>query len=106
MYGIGGTIRILGGTVKAEGGIATGAGIGGGQWSRRLDPLARKTAKHRRLRQAVMMIKYGAAIGSGFRNAQLNLKLSCGTINIFSGNLKVKGNIGYGGIDKNGTINK
>ena len=28
--------------------------------------------------------------------------MSCGTINIFSGNLKVKGNIGYGGFDKNG----
>ena len=30
MYGIGGTVRILGGTVKAEGGRDTGAGIGGG----------------------------------------------------------------------------
>ena len=29
-YGIGGTIKILGGTITAEGGKQTGAGIGGG----------------------------------------------------------------------------
>ena len=32
-YGIGGTIKILGGTITAEGGKQTGAGIGGGtEW--------------------------------------------------------------------------
>lgn len=102
MYGIGGTIRILGGTVKAEGGIATGAGIGGGD-NGAVDSIqiGEENGEAPEVEASSHDVKYGAAIGSG-RNAQLNLKLSCGTINIFSGNLKVKGNIGYGGIDKNG----
>ena len=102
MYGIGGTIRILGGTVKAEGGIATGAGIGGGD-NGAVDSIqiGEENGEAPEVEASSHDVKYGAAIGSG-RNAQLNLKLSCGTINIFSGNLKVKGNIGYGGINKNG----
>ena len=102
MYGIGGTVRILGGTVKAEGGIATGAGIGGGD-NGAVDSIqiGEENGEAPEVEASSHDVKYGAAIGSG-RNAQLNLKLSCGTINIFSGNLKVKGNIGYGGFDKNG----
>lgn len=102
MYGIGGTVRILGGTVKAEGGRETGAGIGGGD-NGAVDSIqiGEKNGEAPEVEASSWNVKYGAAIGSG-RNAQLNLKLSCGTINIFSGNLKVKGNIGYGGIDKNG----
>ena len=102
MYGIGGTVRILGGTVKAEGGRETGAGIGGGD-NGAVDSIqiGEKNGEAPEVEASSYNVQYGAAIGSG-RNAQLNLKLSCGTINIFSGNLKVKGNIGYGGIDKNG----
>ncbi len=102
MYGIGGTIRILGGTVKAEGGRETGAGIGGGD-NGAVDSIqiGGKEGEAPEVEASSWNVKYGAAIGSG-RNAQLDLKLPCGTINIFSGNLKVKGNIGYGGIDKNG----
>lgn len=102
MYGIGGTVRILGGTVKAEGGRDTGAGIGGGD-NGAVDSIqiGGKEGEAPEVEASSWNVKYGAAIGSG-RNAQSGLKLSCGTINIFSGNLKVKGNIGYGGIDKNG----
>ena len=102
MYGIGGTIRILGGTVKAEGGRETGAGIGGGD-NGAVDSIqiGGKEGEAPEVEASSWNVKYGAAIGSG-RNALLDLKLPCGTINIFSGNLKVKGNIGYGGIDKNG----
>ncbi|WP_294340260.1 YDG domain-containing protein, partial [uncultured Clostridium sp.] len=102
MYGIGGTVRILGGIVKAEGGKDTGAGIGGGD-SGAVDliQIGGENGEAPEVEASSWNVKYGAAIGSG-RNALLNLKLSCGTINIFSGNLKVKGNIGYGGIDKNG----
>lgn len=101
MYGIGGTVRILGGTVKAEGGRDTGAGIGGGD-NGAVDSIqiGGKEGEAPEVEASSWNVKYGAAIGSG-RNAQSGLKLSCGTINIFSGNLKVKGNIGYGGIDKN-----
>ncbi len=101
MYGIGGTVRILGGTVKAEGGKDTGAGIGGGD-NGAVDSIqiGEKNGEAPEVEASSWNVKYGAAIGSG-RNAQSGLKLSCGTINIFSGNLKVKGNIGYGGIDKN-----
>lgn len=101
MYGIGGTVRILGGTVKAEGGKETGAGIGGGD-SGAVDliQIGGENGEAPKVEASSWNVKYGAAIGSG-RNALRGLKLSCGTINIFSGNLKVKGNIGYGGIDKN-----
>ena len=102
MYGIGGTVRILGGTVKAEGGRDTGAGIGGGDnGAVDLIQIGGKNGEAPEVEASSWNVKYGAAIGSG-RNAQFDLKLSCGTINIFSGNLKVKGNIGYGGFDKNG----
>ena len=102
IYGIGGTVRILGGIVKAEGGIETGAGIGGGE-SGAVDSIqiGEKNGEAPEVEAISYNVKYGAAIGSG-RNALLDLKLSCGTINIFSGNLKVKGNIGYGGCDKIG----
>lgn len=102
MYGIGGTVRILGGTVKAEGGRETGAGIGGGD-SGAVDliQIGGTNGEAPKVEASSWNVKYGAAIGSG-RNGLLNLNLSCGAINIFSGNLKVKGNIGYGGIDKTG----
>ena len=102
MYGIGGTVRILGGTVKAEGGRETGAGIGGGD-NGAVDSIqiGEKNGEAPEVEAISYNVKYGAAIGSG-RNGLLNLNLSCGAINIFSGNLKVKGNIGYGGIDKTG----
>ena len=102
IYGIGGTVRILGGIVKAEGGIETGAGIGGGE-SGAVDSIqiGEKNGEAPEVEAISYNVKYGAAIGSG-RNALLDLKLSCGTINIFSGNLKVKGNIGHGGFDKIG----
>ena len=102
MYGIGGTVRILGGTVKAEGGRETGAGIGGGDnGAVDLIQIGGTNGEAPEVEASSWNVKYGAAIGSG-RNSLLNLNLSCGAINIFSGNLKVKGNIGYGGIDKNG----
>lgn len=102
IYGIGGTVRILGGTVKAEGGMHTGAGIGGGEnGSVDLIEIGGKNGEAPEVEAISFNVEYGAAIGSGY-NSLYNLKLSCGTINIFSGNLKIKGNIGYGGVTKSG----
>lgn len=100
-YGIGGTIKILGGKITAKGGRQTGAGIGGGMGGS-VDTIVIGGRKDEAPNIAVSFYKnekseyLGAAIGSGW-NGVTDLKLSCGDIQILSGSVKVEGgNIGYG----------
>ena len=100
-YGIGGTIKILGGKITAKGGRQTGAGIGGGMGGS-VDTIVIGGRKDEAPNIAVSFYKnekseyLGAAIGSGW-NGVTDLKLSCGDIQILSGSVKVTGgNIGYG----------
>ena len=100
-YGIGGTIEILGGTISAEGGKQTGAGIGGGM-SGRVDTIVIGGTNGKAPDITVSSYKdstkgyMGAAIGSGW-NGVNGLQLSCGDIRILSGSVEVTGgNIGYG----------
>ena len=101
LYGIGGIIEILGGSITAEGGKETGAGIGGGAGGG-VDKIVIGGAKGEAPDITVFSYKHstqgylGAAIGSGW-NGVTDLKLSCGDIRILSGSVKVTGgNIGYG----------
>lgn len=101
LYGIGGIIEILGGSITAEGGKETGAGIGGGAGGG-VDKIVIGGAKGEAPDITVSSYKHstqgylGAAIGSGW-NGVSGLKLSCGDIKISSGSVKVEGgNIGYG----------
>ena len=100
-YGIGGTIKILGGKITAKGGRQTGAGIGGGMGGS-VDTIVIGGRKDEAPNIAVSFYKnekseyLGAAIGSGW-NGVTDLKLSCGDTQILSGSVKVTGgNIGYG----------
>ena len=100
-YGIGGTIKILGGKITAKGGRQTGAGIGGGMGGS-VDTIVIGGRKDEAPNIAVSFYKnekseyLGAAIGSGW-NGVSGLILSCGDIRILSGSVKVEGgNIGYG----------
>ncbi len=110
-YGIGGTIKILGGTITAEGGKKTGAGIGGGTGGG-VDTIVIGGANGEAPDITVSSYNsawgyLGAAIGSGW-NGVSDLKLSCGDIRILSGSVKVTGgNIGYGVLrDVNGNSMK
>lgn len=100
-YGIGGIIEILGGTITAEGGKQTGAGIGGGM-SGRVDTIVIGGTIGKAPDITVSSYNngesgyLGAAIGSGW-NGVNGLQLSCGDIRILSGSVEVTGgNIGYG----------
>ena len=100
-YGIGGTIKILGGKITAKGGRQTGAGIGGGMGGS-VDTIVIGGRKDEAPNIAVSFYKnekseyLGAAIGTGW-NGVSDLQLSCGDIQILSGSVKVEGgNIGYG----------
>ena len=101
LYGIGGTIKILGGTITAEGGRETGAGIGGGAGGG-VDTIVIGGENGEAPNITVSSYNnktsgyQGAAIGTGW-NGVSDLKLSCGDIRILSGSVTVKGgNIGYG----------
>ena len=101
LYGIGGIIEILGGSITAEGGKETGAGIGGGAGGG-VDKIVIGGAKGEAPDITVSSYKHstqgylGAAIGSGW-NGVNGLQLSCGDIRILSGSVEVTGgNIGYG----------
>ena len=104
-YGIGGTIKILGGRITAEGGKQTGAGIGGGAGGG-VDTIVIGGTEGEAPKIAVSSYNngesgyLGAAIGSGW-NGVNSLKLSCGDIQILSGSVEVTGgNIGYGVLNR------
>lgn len=98
VHGCGGKILILGGNIEATSGMKDGAGIGGGSngmvdlirigWADTEGPTVTASAYNTQL---------GAAIGTGF-NSTGGLKLSCGTIEILSGDVTASGNIGYGAL--------
>ncbi len=101
LYGIGGIIEILGGTITAKGGKETGAGIGGGAGGG-VDKIVIGGMKGEVPNITVSSYKkeksgyLGAAIGTGW-NGVSGLQLSCGDIQILSGSVEVTGgNIGYG----------
>lgn len=101
LYGIGGIIEILGGTITAKGGKETGAGIGGGAGGG-VDKIVIGGTKGEAPKITVSSYKKeksgypGAAIGTGW-NGVSGLQLSCGDIQILSGSVEVTGgNIGYG----------
>ena len=101
LYGIGGIIEILGGTITAKGGKETGAGIGGGAGGG-VDKIVIGGTKGEAPKITVSSYKkeksgyLGAAIGTGW-NGVSGLQLSCGDIQILSGSVEVTGgNIGYG----------
>ena len=89
VHGCGGKILILGGNIEATGGGSNGMvdliRIG---WADTEGPTVTASAYNTQL---------GAAIGTGF-NSTGGLKLSCGTIEILSGDVTASGNIGYGAL--------
>ena len=101
LYGIGGIIEILGGTITAKGGKETGAGIGGGAGGG-VDTIVIGGTEGEAPNIAVSSYNNGelgypgAAIGTGWNGVD-GLQLSCGDIRILSGSVEVTGgNIGYG----------
>ena len=98
VHGCGGKIRILGGNIEATSGMRDGAGIGGG--SNGMVDLIRiggADTEGPTVTASAHNTQLGAAIGTGL-NSTGGLKLSCGTIEILSGDVTASGNIGYGAL--------
>ncbi|MFR4440270.1 MAG: hypothetical protein ACLT46_10930 [Hungatella sp.] len=98
VHGCGGKIRILGGNIEATSGMRDGAGIGGG--SNGMVDLIRiggADTEGPTVTASAYNTQLGAAIGTGL-NSTGGLKLSCGTIEILSGDVTASGNIGYGAL--------
>ena len=98
VHGCGGKIRILGGNIEATSGMKDGAGIGGG--SNGMVDLIRiggADTEGPTVTASAYNTQLGAAIGTGL-NSTGGLKLSCGTIEILSGDVTASGNIGYGAL--------
>lgn len=98
VHGCGGKIHILGGNIEATSGMRDGAGIGGG--SNGMVDLIRiggADTEGPTVTASAHDTQLGAAIGTGL-NSTGGLKLSCGTIEILSGDVTASGNIGYGAL--------
>ena len=98
VHGCGGKICILGGNIEATSGMKDGAGIGGG--SNGMVDLIRiggADTEGPTVTASAYNTQLGAAIGTGL-NSTDGLNLSCGTIEILSGDVTASGNIGYGAL--------
>lgn len=92
----GGKIRILGGNIEATSGMRDGAGIGGGSNGMvDLIQIGGSDTEKPTVIASAYNTQLGSAIGTGL-NSSAGVKLSCGTIEILSGDVTAKGNIGYG----------
>ena len=98
VHGCGGKIRILGGNIEATSGMTDGAGIGGGSNGMvNLIRIGGADTEVLTVTASAYNTQLGAAIGTGL-NSTGGLKLSCGTIEILSGDVTASGNIGYGAL--------
>ena len=96
VHGCGGKIRILGGNIEATSGMRDGAGIGGGSNGMvDLIQIGGSDTEKPTVIASAYNTQLGSAIGTGL-NSSAGVKLSCGTIEILSGDVTAKGNIGYG----------